>query len=259
MNSINLMTHYKKFKKDIEERFSIPLHYVIFGILLIMWFLNIPIDKLISFIDEEFKFKILYAFSLVYNHILLCTLIIFFLIFIIIIIFDKLNMNRFVPPDKEYVDGTKGSINYMSAINRLINIYISIFTKYWIYYFLALVLINNGKFIYLNETSIYLNNILMIFNIILLFLHIIRSIFVLKMRVDDLLFRINQHDLEEYYNILNEKNGYVIVKPEYRKMTNYYLLKIDDRYNDSKFYKVINRSKSLDEIIYNFDYLTNNL
>ncbi|HDE7973683.1 TPA: hypothetical protein PD074_002754, partial [Staphylococcus aureus] len=50
MNSINLMNHYKKFKKDIEERFSIPLHYVIFGILLIMWFLNIPIDQLISFL-----------------------------------------------------------------------------------------------------------------------------------------------------------------------------------------------------------------
>ncbi|HDT6182238.1 TPA: hypothetical protein QF069_002351, partial [Staphylococcus aureus] len=62
MNSINLMNHYKKFKKDIEERFSIPLHYVIFGILLIMWFLNIPIDQLISFLDDDFKFKILYAF-----------------------------------------------------------------------------------------------------------------------------------------------------------------------------------------------------
>lgn len=183
MNSINLMNHYKKFKKDIEERFSIPLHYVIFGILLIMWFLNIPIDQLISFLDDDFKFKILYAFSIVYNHILLCTLIISFLIFIII----------------------------------------------------------------------------MILNVVLLFLHIIRSIFVLKMPVDDLLLRINQHELEEYYNILNEKNGYVIVKPEYRKMTNYYLLKIDDRCNDSQFYKVINKSKSLDEIIYNFDYLTNNL
>ncbi|WP_159427309.1 hypothetical protein [Staphylococcus aureus] len=208
------MNHYKKFKKDIEERFSIPLHYVIFGILLIMWFLNIPIDQLISFLDDDFKFKILYAFSIVYNHILLCTLIISFLIFIIIMIFDKLNMNSFVPPDKEYVDGTKVSINYMSAINRLVNIYILIFTKYWIYYFLALVLINNGKFIYLNETSIYLNNIIMILNVVLLFLHIIRSIFVLKMPVDDLLLRINQHELEEYYNILNEKNGYVIVKPE---------------------------------------------
>lgn len=31
------------------------------------------------------------------------------------------------------------------------------------------------------------------------------------------------------------------------------------RYGDRKFYKVINKSKSLDEIIYNFDYLTNNL
>ncbi|HHD1279302.1 TPA: hypothetical protein ACN103_002616, partial [Staphylococcus aureus] len=130
---------------------------------------------------------------------------------------------------------------------------------YWIYYFLALVLINNGKFVYLNETSIYLNRILMIFNVILLFFHIIRSIFVLKMPVDNLLFQINEHELEEYYIILNAKNGYVIVKPEYRKMTNYYLLKIEDMHNDSKFYKVINKSKSLDEIIYNFDYLTNNL
>ncbi|RIO76300.1 hypothetical protein BUZ07_13465, partial [Staphylococcus gallinarum] len=62
-----------------------------------------------------------------------------------------------------------------------------------------------------------------------------------------------------YYIILNEKNGYIIVKPEYRKMTNYYLLKTDDRYNDSKSYKVINKSQNFDEIIYNFDYLTNNL
>lgn len=86
---------------------------------------------------------------------LLFTLIILFLICIISIVFAKLNMNRFVPPDKEYVDGTKGSINYISAINRLINIYILIFTKYWIYYFLALVLINNGTFVYLDEVSIF--------------------------------------------------------------------------------------------------------
>lgn len=259
MNYINLMTHYKKFKKDIEDRFSIPLHYMILGILLIMRFLNIPVDKLTSFLDEEFKFKILYAFSIAYNHIFLCVLIVFLFIFIIIIIFDKLNMNRFVPPDKEYVDGIKGSLNYVSAIKRLINILFLIFTKYWIYYFFALVLINNGKFIYLSEKSIYLNNIIMIINVLLLLLYIIRSVFVLKMPVDDLLFQINQHELEEYYIILNEKKGYVIVKPEYRKMTNYYLLKIDDRYNDSKFYKVINKSKSLDEIIYNFDYLTSKL
>ncbi|RIO78205.1 hypothetical protein BUZ07_10625, partial [Staphylococcus gallinarum] len=121
MNSIELIGKYNDFKKNIEERFSIPLHYVIFGILLIMWYLNIPIDKLISFLDEDFKFKILYTFSILYNHMLLFTLIILFLICIISIVFDKLNMNRFVPPDKEYVDGTKGSINYISAINRLVN------------------------------------------------------------------------------------------------------------------------------------------
>ncbi|MCU5746956.1 hypothetical protein N9R04_09725 [Staphylococcus sp. SQ8-PEA] len=259
MNFINLITYYSKFKKDIEERLSIPLHYVIFGILLIMWNLNFPFDKLMSFLDEEFKLKIVYAFSIVYNHIVLFTLLILFLIFIIIMIFEKLNVNNFFPPYKEYGDRTKSSINYISAIKRLAYICILIYTKYWIYYFLALVLINNGKFVYLNEASINVNSILLYFNITLLILYIIRSIFLSNEPVDNLLFQINEHELEEYYIILNEINGYVIVKPEYRKMTNYYLLRKDNRYNDTKFYKVINKSKSLDEIIYNFDYLTNKL
>ncbi|PCF62971.1 hypothetical protein B5C01_02360 [Staphylococcus delphini] len=259
MDSINLMAYYTKFKKDVEERFSIPLHYVIFAVLLIVWFLDIPINKLISFLGKEFKFKILYAFSIVYNNLLLCSLIIFILIVTIIIIFDKFNVNRFVPPKKEYIDGSMSSINYITAINRLVSIFVLIFTKYWIYYFLALLVINNGKFIYLNEVSIHLNIILIFLNSIILSFYIIRSIFVLKTPVDNTLFRINKHELDEYYIILNEKNGYAIVKPEYRKMTNYYLLKIDDRHNNRKNYKVINKSKNLYEIIYNFRYLTNDI
>ncbi|MDW4068671.1 hypothetical protein QI274_12470 [Staphylococcus saprophyticus] len=259
MNSINLINHYNKFKKDIEERFSIPLHYVIFGILLIVWYLNIPIDRLISFLDEDLKIKILQTFSLIYNHLILCSLIIFFLIIIISIVFDNLNMNRFVPPDAEYIDGTKSSINYISAIKRLTSIFLLILTKYWIYYFLALVLINNGTYVYLSDGSILLNRSLMIFNIIMLIWYVLRAVFVLKIPVDSVITRISEHELERYYIILNEKNGYIIVKPEYRKMTNYYLIKIDDMFDNNKHYKVINKSKELDEIIYNFDYLTKNI
>ncbi|WP_220473027.1 hypothetical protein, partial [Staphylococcus succinus] len=196
MTSINLLTNYKRFKKDVEERFSIPLHYVIFGILLIIQYLNIPINKLISFLDIEFKSQILHVFSIVYNHLILCTLIILFLICFILIAFNNLKMNRLVPADKEYIDGTKGSINYMSAIRRILNIYILICTKYWIYYFLALVIINNGTFVFLSEESIFINKVLMIFNILILVLHILRSIFVLKMPIDSLLFRISEHELE---------------------------------------------------------------
>lgn len=39
----------------------------------------------------------------------------------------------------------------------------------------------------------------MIFNVIILIFPIIRSIFVLKMPVDNLLIRINEYELEEYY------------------------------------------------------------
>ncbi|MEB7722019.1 hypothetical protein [Staphylococcus equorum] len=259
MNSINLINHYNQFKKDIEERFSIPLHYVIFGVLLIIWYLNIPIDKLIAFLNEDFKIKILHTFSIIYDHLILCTLIIILLISIISIVFDNLNVNRFVPPDKEYINGTKSSINYISAIRRIANIYILIFTKYWIYYFLALILINNGTFVYLSDSSIFLNRMLMVLNIVILILHVLRSVFVLKVPIDSVLMQISEHELEEYYIILNEKNGYIIVKPEHRKMTNYYLVKIEDRYGNGKYYKVINKSQSFDEIIYNFDYLTSNL
>lgn len=49
------------------------------------------------------------------------------------------------------------------------------------------------------------------------------------------------------------------MKPEYRKMTNYYIIKIDNMFKNNKHYKVINKSKELDKIIYNFDYLTKNI
>lgn len=86
-----------------------------------------------------------------------------------------------------------------------------------------------------------------------------KSSFCIENPVDSVITRISEHELERYYIILNEKNGYIIVKPEYRKMTNYYLIKIDDMFNNNKHYKVINKSKELDEIIYNFDYLTKNI
>ncbi|MCD8801528.1 hypothetical protein K1Y24_06095 [Mammaliicoccus sciuri] len=259
MNSINLINYYNNFKKDVEERYSIPIHYVIFGILLIIRYFDIPVDKLISFLDEDFKYKILQTFSIVYNHLILWFIIILILMIIISIVFDNLNMNRFVPPDTEYTNGTKRSINYILAIRRLSNVYILIITKYWIYYFLALVLINKGEFIYLNEEAVFNNWSLMIVNIIILIFHILKSLFLLKISSDSVLFSISKEEIEKYYIILNEKNDYVIVKPIYREYTIYYIIKNDNRYRDIKHYKVINKSKNFDEIIYNFDYLTNNL
>ncbi|UXS67892.1 hypothetical protein MUA19_00205 [Staphylococcus chromogenes] len=255
MNSIGLIEKYKEFKKIIEERFSVPIHYVIFGILLVIYYLHIPIDKLISFIDKETKFEILRLLSIIYNNLFLLIIIIFIIIIIIIVFFDKMKMNRFFPADTEYIDGTRASVSYIFAITRLIKIVILFFTNYWIYYFLALVLINDGDFIYLSESSIFFNQILMFINIIILIYYILRALFVMRTSNDELIFRINKIELEDDYIILNEKNKYLIVKPKFRNSVIYYLLKIDDIYIDSKVYKVINKSSNLDEIIYHFEYL----
>lgn len=64
--------------------------------------------------------------------------------------------------------------------------------------------------------------------------------------------------LNDYINLIIKRALYLRLS-EYRKMTNYYLIKIDDMFKNNKHYKVINKSKELDEIIYNFDYLTKNI
>lgn len=64
--------------------------------------------------------------------------------------------------------------------------------------------------------------------------------------------------LNDYINLIIKRALYLRLS-EYRKMTNYYLIKIDDMFKNNKHYKVINKSKELGEIIYNFDYLTKNI
>ncbi|OHO72677.1 hypothetical protein HMPREF2580_04025 [Staphylococcus sp. HMSC036D05] len=256
MNISVIINYIDKFKKQIEERYSIPLHYGIFGFALIIWYLKIPIDKLIEGFNDELKKTILHTFSLVYNHILACFLISFLFVLIINLIFEKMNLSRLVPPDKEYTDGTVSSINYIYAMKKLIYLPILIVTKYWIFYFLVVLLFNKGKYMYLSDNSIIINEILMVLNTLILFVYIIRSVFILRIPVDDTLFRIKANELENYYIILNGNNNYYIIKPKYRGDTTYYLVKKYQLTLEKSNYEIINKSKKLDEIIYHFDYLS---
>ncbi|WP_230373195.1 hypothetical protein [Staphylococcus epidermidis] len=147
----DLLKIYEKLKKDIENRWLIPFHYVVFGLALVVYFLEIPIYKLVNNLDKELVDKVLYAFSLVYDHIVLIFILIIIIILIVYLFFDVFNMNRFVPSPTTYVDGSESSINYVSAIKRLINFMILIITKYWITYFIENLIFHNDKLLYLNN------------------------------------------------------------------------------------------------------------
>ncbi|HDA5584424.1 TPA: hypothetical protein PIR93_001938, partial [Staphylococcus aureus] len=252
----DLLKIYEKLKKDIENRWLIPFHYVVFGLALVVYFLEIPIYKLVNNLDKELVDKVLYAFSLVYDHIVLIFILIIIIILIVYLFFDVFNMNRFVPSPTTYVDGSESSINYVSAIKRLINFMILIITKYWITYFIVNLIFHNDKLLYLNNDSKHLYKCLLFLNICIFIVHILKSIFIIKIMADDSLRLINENDLTDFYITLNKNDEYRMVKPKYRKIDNFIIIKKSEDFTNSNEYKVINKSKNFEEIIYHFDNLT---
>ncbi|MCJ1655206.1 hypothetical protein MT340_000210 [Staphylococcus sp. NRL 16/872] len=252
----DLLKVYGKLKRDTENRWLMPFHYVIFGLALVVYFLEIPIYKLVNNLDKGIVDKILYAFSLVYNHIILIFIIIIFVILMIYVIFDVFNVNRFVPSSTIYVDGSESSINYISAIKRLVNFMLLIITKYWIIYFIVNLIFHNDKLLYLSDVSKVLYKIFLFLNICIFIGHILKSIFIIKIMADDSLRLINEKDLTDFYISINKNNEYRIVKPKYRKTDNYIIIKKSEDFSNSNEYKVINKSKNLEEIIYHFNNLT---
>ncbi|WP_206167670.1 hypothetical protein, partial [Staphylococcus muscae] len=199
----------------------------------------------------------LHTFSLIYDHLILCTFIFICIVLIILFIYKGLGTYKFTFNEKEYTDGTSRSVNYVAAINRIINLYILILTKYWIYYFLVLLFFNNVRYDYLSERSIEINSGLGILKILILISYILKSIFILKIPIDRTTFRINREKLELRYIILNEKNRYLIVKPSYREKTIYYVVEKEMINGSDDSFEIINRSENWDEIVYHFDYLCN--
>ena len=64
----------------------------------------------------------------------------------------------------------------------------------------------------------------LVLNICIFIVHI-KSIFIIKIMADDSLRLINENDLTDFYITLNKNDEYRMVKPKYRKIDNFIIIK----------------------------------
>ncbi|WP_314679344.1 hypothetical protein [uncultured Granulicatella sp.] len=246
---------WKKAETYYNKYIGIPILKIIF---LVMLFFNLnKID--ISFLLKWIPINIINLFVQSYDHIF--DNIIFLIILGVIvstIVYILGYFNVYPKDEEEYrnIDGTMGGYNYISAIQRIISLFIWIFTDLWIVKFI----INTISKKWLDFSIVDIDSICLAVNIIIL-------IFIFKDKLYSISYsrklfppKIEYSDIFSLYIILNkviiENVEYFILKDNFVKDTIYILIKVRNKKDEHKKYvRILNQSTKFDEIRYMFDNL----
>lgn len=289
----SIIKNIKDIKKYTDERMKIPFMYIIFSITLFLFFNTdfIEMIDISSWFPNSIEKIILTFVNLLYSKYLIIIAILLIILIVIMFITEKDVFRKLLPKDISYTDSTTDSWNEYAAIRRVSSIIIDIYTNIWIIYFTINVLFNkynysknfflaaNNPLIknnYISENTLLIMNILLFLNIAVLIIFIIRSLFRINTQSNQ--FGIYEDDFYAYYQINDfihktssgSKYKTIILKDKYAKTSSYYLVTAQinrSTYNENNFklekyihnprYKIIDKSDSLNDIIYHFNTLKN--
>ncbi|MBM7643339.1 hypothetical protein [Streptococcus loxodontisalivarius] len=234
----NIISSWSKLKKITEEYTKLPIIYILFVFLNLLVYLdkgteisrflttNLVLKKLIGLLLE--------ILSIVYDNILVIYTVLFIVILVILLLFEKTPIFNSLPEDIEYISGYIESWNPVSAAKRLFSLIVNLSTNLFVVYIFTIFIIKPDKFFIENNfvvikeiTEETVINFLWYLNYIFLIYMVLRSLFVIKYKGDNSYLKLDSFRYNEIssFNVSNEweTNCIMIVKDTYN-FKQYYLL-----------------------------------
>ncbi|KGL39571.1 hypothetical protein BMT55_06755 [Listeria newyorkensis] len=283
----DVFLYIKMIREYTDKTVNIPLTYVIFLIGIILFYCP-EYNKLLNvseWIPKKLQNIVLIPINYVYDNLVVILGALIVLFFVLSLV-SYLPWWKVTPKERDFADNTTESWNIYSGIRRLLSIIVLLITYYWVYYFFL-----NTIFLTSHYTAFLANPLiiesgdladyLFSLNLVFLFCYIVRSLFLLKSRTD-----INsiEHNKLRRYIILNsfeyrgeseEEFEIVLLKSKYLAKTEYLIAEaqksrkealFDPKWGERKYiisklknseiyYKVLNQSRDLSEVIYHMDVL----
>jgi hypothetical protein len=253
---------WKKAEEYYKKNIGIPILKIIFLVMLFFNLNKIDISFLFKWVPSNIINLLVQFYEFVFSNIKFL-IILGVIVSVIICILGHFNV---YPKKEDYrnIDGTMNGYNYISAIRKIISLFIWIFTDLWTVKFI----INTVRKEWLDFSIV--NNI----DVICLAVNIIILLFIFKDKLYSISYsrklfppKIEYSDIFSLYLILNkviiEDVEYFILKDDFVKDTIYILIKVEKVNNkrdensllSKKYVRILNQSTRFDEIKYMFDNL----